>query len=392
MARKFIDPTAFSDPKDGVDLFSNAIRQSLEFDAMGGPEFIAKVLSTPQKLSLAQANALKLGAGGVPGPISLWAEGWDFLKSFFSSDEEESRDAERARAKNRQIESKFMYTGRIEEIHGALLPDPSCNLDLQGNPISDPYLLSLHTSFISTSEETGEYPVVGDLVRVRLNKGPYGFELETGTHIEVYESMEAFQSAMAAPDCTSINDLFDSEEDEGLTLSDYENLEGVESTGPADSRDLNTLDSNFKEKIETLITALEARGFQTTVFTAFRSIETQLDKYNKKLSKVKYGYHNFVTSGGAAASQAVDLALKGVGWGGDANSDSHKQATAYFKALGEEANKLGLTWGGDWSQSEKIWADEGIGWDPAHVELTVSPGQTIAQAQASATTAGYSVT
>ena len=108
---------------------------------------------------------------------------------------------------------------------------------------------------------------------------------------------------------------------------------------------------------------------------------------------MRYSYHNFVTSTGAPASQAVDLALTGVGWGdGDATSESHKQATAYFKALGEEANKLGLEWGGDWSRSSTLWAAEGIGWDPAHVELKTAPGQTLAQAEATATEVGYSVT
>ena len=192
------------------------------------------------------------------------------------------------------------------------------------------------------------------------------------------------------------------EKDESLVEKMAEGSDGT--VGQVDaakssSRDLDSLEPNFKTLVEQLITNMESRGFKTNVVSAYRSLDSQIEKFNEETSKTKYGYHNFLDSGGNPASQAVDLVDKSVGYGGeDPASSKHRKAAEYFKALGEEARKLGFTgsggigrWGGDYSQSNPLWAAHGMGWDPAHVELKTTPGQTIAQATENARSAGYSV-
>ena len=41
----------------------------------------------------------------------------------------------------------------------------------------------------------------------------------------------------------------------------------------------------------------------------------------------------------------------------------------FFKALGEEVEQQGLLWGGDWTSTSSVWSSEGLGWDPAHVQM-----------------------
>lgn len=270
MAKKFIDPGVFSDPQDGIDLFSNAIRKSFDFDALGGPEFIAKVLTPVQKLSIAQASTLSPIGRGAPGPSSLWSEGWSFLKDFFSADGDEDRRAKRARKMNSQIETKFVYTGRIEEIHGAFLPDPSCDLDMQGHPITDPYILHMHTSFVSTNANSTEFPQVGDLVRVRLSQGDSGYDLETGTHLEIYQSMNDFTGA-PHPDCQSLEGLFEGAVIEyvgdGLPgqLGTWDSTDGYVQVTPKSSAVVaTTAITNFLEDLRTTIPDSEVETLVVT--------------------------------------------------------------------------------------------------------------------------------
>lgn len=238
MAKTFLDPSAFSDARDGIDLISNSIRKGLEYDALGGPEFVARVLTPPEKLSLAQAVSISSIGPGPPGDPSFWAQGIEALKNWFLPDANDSRRAESARGKNALIESKFSYIGRIEEIHGAFLSDPSCSTDMSGHPISDPFLLHQHTQFIAAGKEQ-EFPKPGDLVRVRLNKGDNGYDLQTGTHLDIYESMDAFESAMPHPRCESLNDLFAGDATGTGTISDY--ALSLPDLGPGPTEEANVI-------------------------------------------------------------------------------------------------------------------------------------------------------
>lgn len=42
----------------------------------------------------------------------------------------------------------------------------------------------------------------------------------------------------------------------------------------------------------------------------------------------------------------------------------------FLRALGAAAKDEGLRWGGDWHGKPSAWDSHGLGWDPAHVELT----------------------
>ena len=358
--RNFYDFSNFTDPIEALEAFHNAIRVGMDFNALPGPVFLAKVLNTPIPLDASQISAV-MGRGVAAGRCT-------------------------------NVDDKKMVTmifkGRIEPLH-AFLDDP-CELAYAENPTRVRCTEADHTEFIATIK-AGEIPSAGDIVEVQLAPGSNGaWDLQYGRCLGIYQANGGLTPPSSSK-CRNGRLAFNLNEASALTLGDFE----CGDTGPpcaVDSTDLNTLEPSFKGMVETLISALETRGFETTVFTAFRSVESQIDKQRQGLSDVKYSYHNFVNSQGRPAAQAVDLALTGVGWGPeDGAGADHELAAQYFKALGEEANKLGLEWGGDWSKRDPIWAAHGMGWDPAHVELTKSPGQTMAQAQASAQTAGYSV-
>tara|TARA_Y100000034_G_scaffold60946_1_gene74025 strand:+ start:242 stop:1336 length:1095 start_codon:yes stop_codon:yes gene_type:complete len=361
--KNFWDFSQFSDDKSALELFANSIRSGLEFDGLGGPAFIAKVLTPPLPLS--------------PNEVA----------TFFSLGS--SKEVEDSGAAAKKM-TKFCFMGRIEKLHGPFLEDP-CAPAYAADQTATFQLIHEHTKFFSESMST-DIPSVGDLVRVELEGGPNGaWDLQRGTYKGIYESSLRSTPGQSAnnPGCDSIMELFGLESGIGFMGEMGE-----------DSRDLEDLQPDFKELVEQLIANLEERGFETFIATTFRSVETQIQKYNEGKSEVKYGYHNFVDENGQPASQAVDLALKDIGWGPgppsmaleDAVMDpQHIKAAEYFKALGEEANKLGLEWGGDWSSKDPLWAVDGMGWDPAHVELRGSPALTKAKAKKNAQTAGYPV-
>ena len=164
----FIDPSEFSEPESAVDLYSNAIRKALPFKGrLESADQVAKVLSPPLPLNPGQAAvfndpAAVLGAG-TRGAATANANDPDAVP---------------------KVLSKFTFFGRIEKIHGGLLPEP-CPITYAVNPTDAYQLIRQHIQFISM-EDTTEFPAVGDLVNVRLEPGAAGkWDLQTGHYIGI---------------------------------------------------------------------------------------------------------------------------------------------------------------------------------------------------------------
>lgn len=97
-----------------------------------------------------------------------------------------------------------------------------------------------------------------------------------------------------------------------------------------------------------VIDALSARGFQPHIVYAWRSVAVQRQLVAQGRSKVLFSFHNAQTSAGIPNAWAADIIDKRWAWN---ESDCMK----FFKALGEEAKKVGLVWGGDWANF-RDWA------------------------------------
>lgn len=109
----------------------------------------------------------------------------------------------------------------------------------------------------------------------------------------------------------------------------------------------------LRPKVEAIITALAGRGFKPKVYFGWRSVAVQLELYRKGNSTVKFSFHNAQQKNGTPNSYAADIIDSRYAWSDEAAS------SGFWKALGEEAKKQSLYWGGDWSDFR----------DWAHVQL-----------------------
>lgn len=147
----------------------------------------------------------------------------------------------------------------------------------------------------------------------------------------------------------------------------------VESITKQDSA--SSLDPVFRAKLAKMTAALRARGFQPWVYETKRSQARQAWLYASGRSRSGGIVTNVSEVGAHGRGTAADVidgrphpTRKGerVGWGTWSGDDGDEKAAtmarAYFEAQGEEAKKLGLIWGGDWTLS-------GGGSDEPHVEL-----------------------
>jgi hypothetical protein len=116
------------------------------------------------------------------------------------------------------------------------------------------------------------------------------------------------------------------------------------------------LEPDFRARLETVLSAMTARGLDPKVFEAGRTQRRQAYLWGQgRLDFPTYGREGsqvtwtLTSNHGAYPARAVDVISKSKGW-----SDQ-----SFFTALGEEAGKAGLTWGGNWKAR-----------DYPHVELT----------------------
>jgi peptidoglycan hydrolase-like protein with peptidoglycan-binding domain len=126
---------------------------------------------------------------------------------------------------------------------------------------------------------------------------------------------------------------------------------------------LQSMHANLQPKVRAVLAALKHRGFQPSIFFGWRSVAVQLEIYRRGDSKVQFSFHNAQKRDGTPNAYAADIIDVRYGWSEQA------KASGFWKALGEEAKKQGLYWGGDWSSFH----------DWAHVQLV--PNSQLHQAK-----------
>ena len=145
------------------------------------------------------------------------------------------------------------------------------------------------------------------------------------------------------------------------------------------SVNLAHLDPEFRAQVEAMITNLEEQGYSVRVESTYRSSRRQDMLYRMTKSWQSLGFkggftnapggescHNMVNDEGEPASLAVDL------WGQRygplllVNPRAQERHSHFLKAMGKEALRLGLNWGGTWTR-QAPWKAYGLGKDPPHV-------------------------
>ncbi len=119
---------------------------------------------------------------------------------------------------------------------------------------------------------------------------------------------------------------------------------------------LQSMNPMLRPKVQAVQAALTQRGFQPKIFYGWRSVAVQLQLFQQGNSKVKFSFHNAQKPDGTPNSYAADIIDCRYGW------TSQAETSGFWKALGEEAKKENLYWGGDWSTFR----------DWAHVQLVAN--------------------
>jgi peptidoglycan L-alanyl-D-glutamate endopeptidase CwlK len=105
---------------------------------------------------------------------------------------------------------------------------------------------------------------------------------------------------------------------------------------------LASLNPPFRAKVETVLTRLRGRGFQSKIVFGWRSVAVQMELVRTGRPTVHFSFHNAQRPDGTPNAYAADIVDERWGWEPAAEENS------YWEALGEEARALGLVWGGDW--------------------------------------------
>jgi peptidoglycan L-alanyl-D-glutamate endopeptidase CwlK len=92
----------------------------------------------------------------------------------------------------------------------------------------------------------------------------------------------------------------------------------------------------FARKIETLFQRLRARGYQPMLWEGYRTPERAAE-LEQRGTGIRLSMHSL-----GAAVDVVD----------GSTGNPWKASPGFWRALGEEAEKLGLTWGGRWKSKD----------------------------------------
>jgi peptidoglycan hydrolase-like protein with peptidoglycan-binding domain len=134
----------------------------------------------------------------------------------------------------------------------------------------------------------------------------------------------------------------------GATAATPAKWSGDSAQWPQDKK-LLSMNPLLRPKVQAVVAALSQSGFQPKVFYGWRSVAVQLQLFNAGNSKVRFSFHNAQKTDGTPNSYAADIIDARYSWSEQA------QSSGFWKALGAEAKKQGLFWGGDWS-SFRDWA------------------------------------
>ena len=111
---------------------------------------------------------------------------------------------------------------------------------------------------------------------------------------------------------------------------------------------LRSMHPDLRPLVQGVLDGLTARGFQPKIFFGWRSVTVQLEIYKKGNSGVKFSFHNVQKKDGTPNAHAADIIDKRWAWSAAAAKNG------FWAALGEEAKKQNLYWGGDWKKPD--WA------------------------------------
>lgn len=111
---------------------------------------------------------------------------------------------------------------------------------------------------------------------------------------------------------------------------------------------LQSMNPTLRPKVQAVLAALTQRGFQPKIVYGWRSVAVQLQLFQQGNSKVKFSFHNAQKPDGTPNAYAADIIDSRYAWTPQA------ETSGFWKALGEEAKKQDLYWGGDWSKPD--WA------------------------------------
>ena len=188
MSKNFFDPSLFSGVLEGVDLFTNSIRKSMEFDFYDSrTTFKAIVISTPQPLNSAAASGIDPTDVGSAATTTSTA--------------------------------KWVFKGRIIEHNSPhdFIPDP-CNPVIADNKGAARQLINMHTTF--TTAPGMDKPEIYNIVLVELDKGPFSYNLQFGRCLQILQNASVQASAYAkATDCKSAASAFDGADRSALTAA-----------------------------------------------------------------------------------------------------------------------------------------------------------------------------
>jgi hypothetical protein len=132
--------------------------------------------------------------------------------------------------------------------------------------------------------------------------------------------------------------------------------EASELTGPPDAgpgwsgdarswsqeKKYQSMHPELRAPVKAVIEALAKRGFHPEICYGWRSVAKQAEIVKKGSSPVTFSFHNIQKKHGTPDSYAADIIDHRWGWQPPA------MANGFWKALGEEANKQNLYWGGVW--------------------------------------------
>jgi len=112
---------------------------------------------------------------------------------------------------------------------------------------------------------------------------------------------------------------------------------------------LRSMTPSLRPKVADVVQALRDRGFEPKIFYGWRSVAVQERLFREGHTTVHFSFHNAQRPDGTPNAYAADIIDRRYAWRPEA------QSSGFWRALGEEAKRRGLFWGGDWVNF-KDWA------------------------------------
>ena len=250
---------AFSTPRSALGAFAQSVRDSMSYDTLAKVESLhVKVLTRPMPLDLELSDAIMNGAQARTDAIAATEATAEAQAAVQAAEEVAAnletisqagdpglgvgdaldREAARTRAAaageleaaqdealRAQLASsdfgggRFYFKGRVEMVgidgsktmsnYHNLIPDP-CNMPITARPKQVIRILSCYPTFVSQSGYEGKMPMVGETVKVTMNRGDFAQngqwnEFDTLSKVDVDTGEFSLPSE---GECAMLSDLF----------------------------------------------------------------------------------------------------------------------------------------------------------------------------------------